>query len=72
MRTCNCTELAIQNKTFRGQPFTILEELENHSLTHLVIECNTCKQKWKVDEDFSYHHPLLYWTRHTTSSLDKN
>jgi hypothetical protein len=62
MPSCHCTELAIQNKTFRGQHFTILEEIEKHScVTHLVIECNKCKQIWRVEEDFSYHHPLLYW-----------
>ena len=64
MNQCSCVEIAIQSQTFRGQPFTILEEKEVHScMTHFVVECDKCKQKWKVSEDFSYHYPLLFWGR---------
>lgn len=64
MIQCSCVELAIQNRAFHRQPFTILEEKEVHScVTYFVIECEKCKQNWKVEEDYSYHSPRLFWTK---------
>ena len=63
MPLCSCLNLALQNKSFRGQPLVILSEKEIHQcISHFVVQCEKCGKQFKVEEDTSYHFPLLFWT----------
>jgi hypothetical protein len=49
MSLCVCVNLALQNKSFRGQPLLILSEKEvHHCVTHFIVQCEQCGKQFNV------------------------
>ncbi|MEZ4903555.1 MAG: hypothetical protein R2822_18215 [Spirosomataceae bacterium] len=60
---CGCVKIAINNQSFRGHDFRIVEANDKvMNLIQYIVACNHCNKQWKVEEDYSYHYPLSYWT----------
>jgi hypothetical protein len=63
---CRCVTVALGKTPANAAGMVIVSKQEEPYLSKTVVECPECLAQWQVDEEDSYHYPIVTWTRVTS------